>query len=178
MTPAEIRAIVQALPITAAQLDAVMGAGIGSVSRWQTGAVTPTAPVLRLLRAYADGHRPADWPKAASDDAPRAYTEHEVRDLILDAIRTTAAYWASLPDVDSMGQPLTIQGRCNGVAFSILTMLDGCTDLPAMTLTMCPASEDAEFLRGEGENWFQPGMEICTMMHEHFYRKEPSHDHH
>jgi hypothetical protein len=65
MTPAEIRAIVQALPITAAQLDAVMGAGIGSVSRWQTGAVTPTAPVLRLLRAYADGYRPTDWPSDA-----------------------------------------------------------------------------------------------------------------
>jgi hypothetical protein len=66
MTPAEIRAIVQALPITAAQLDAVMGAGIGSVSRWQTGAVTPTAPVLRLLRAYADGYRPTDWPEEES----------------------------------------------------------------------------------------------------------------
>jgi hypothetical protein len=109
-------------------------------------------------------------------DAPRAYTEDEVRDLILDAIRTTAAYWASQPDVDSVGQPLTIQGRCDGVAFSILTMLDGCTHLPAMTLKMDPAPEDAEFLRGEGENWFEPGMEICTMMHEHFYRKEPSHD--
>jgi DNA-binding transcriptional regulator YiaG len=62
MTPAEIRAIVDALPITAAQLDTVMGAGIGSVSRWQLGTVTPTAPVLRLLRAYADGYRPTDWP--------------------------------------------------------------------------------------------------------------------
>jgi hypothetical protein len=67
MTPAEIRAIVAALPITAAQLDAVMGAGIGSVSRWQTGAVTPTAPVLRLLRAYADGYRPTDWPHEGED---------------------------------------------------------------------------------------------------------------
>jgi DNA-binding transcriptional regulator YiaG len=62
MTPAEIRAIVDALPITAAQLDAVMGAGPGSVSRWQTGTVTPTAPVLRLFRAYADGYRPSGWP--------------------------------------------------------------------------------------------------------------------
>jgi DNA-binding transcriptional regulator YiaG len=72
MTPAEIRAIVQALPITAAQLDAVMGAGIGSVSRWQLGTVTPTAPVLRLLRAYADGYRPTDWPHkgAAAIRAP------------------------------------------------------------------------------------------------------------
>jgi DNA-binding transcriptional regulator YiaG len=62
MTPAEIRAIVAALPITAAQLDAVMGVSPGSVSRWQTGTVTPTAPVLRLFRAYADGYRPSDWP--------------------------------------------------------------------------------------------------------------------
>jgi DNA-binding transcriptional regulator YiaG len=68
MTPADIRSIVDALPITAAQLDAVMGAGIGSVSRWQRGAVTPTAPVLRLLRAYADGYRPAQWPKEPSHD--------------------------------------------------------------------------------------------------------------
>jgi DNA-binding transcriptional regulator YiaG len=62
MTPAEIRAIVDALPITAAQLDVVMGVSPGSVSRWQTGTVTPTAPVLRLFEAYADGYRPRGWP--------------------------------------------------------------------------------------------------------------------
>jgi DNA-binding transcriptional regulator YiaG len=62
MTPAEIRAIVAALPITAAQLDAVMGAGPGSVSRWQLGTVTPTAPVLRLFEAYQAGYRPPNWP--------------------------------------------------------------------------------------------------------------------
>jgi DNA-binding transcriptional regulator YiaG len=62
MTPAEIRAIVDALPITAAQLDAVMGVSPGSVSRWQLGTVTPTAPVLRLFEAYQAGYRPPNWP--------------------------------------------------------------------------------------------------------------------
>jgi DNA-binding transcriptional regulator YiaG len=71
MTPAEIRAIIQSLPITATKLDAVMGVSPGVVSRWQRGVYAPSAPALRLLRAYADGYRPSDWPTDTPPQKPR-----------------------------------------------------------------------------------------------------------
>ncbi len=110
-----------------------------------------------------------------SEDEPRAYTEDEVRDMIIEGARQAARYWAALPDVDAIdGRARTIQDRCDGVAFSILTMLDGCgVTLPALTLKLDPHESDKAFLAEEGENWFEPGMEISTSLHE-FYDKPPN----
>jgi len=93
---------------------------------------------------------------------PRAKTKQEARKEFLDHIHSSSEYWANLPD-------LTPQERCDGIAFSILVMLDGGNmDLPAMNVSLCPHPDDKEFLKSEGENWFKPYMVInddCELHH-------------
>lgn len=105
---------------------------------------------------------------------PRAYTADEVRDAIIAYARMTASYWAGLPSADMVtGKTLTTQERCDGVAFSILSMLDGCSAyIPAITLKLDPHEDDKDLLRSEGENWFEPGMEISFALHEYYHAKE------
>ena len=101
----------------------------------------------------------------------RAYTEEEVRDMLLEQIRVVARYWANLPDVDRVtGRALTIHDRCDGVAFSILSILDGSSTLPAFDLTVCPHKEDKQYYIENGENWFKKTT-ISDMLHEHYYKR-------
>jgi DNA-binding transcriptional regulator YiaG len=58
-----IREARRQLGLTQFQLAAVMGLrGPQTVSEWERGARTPSETAVRLLRAYLDGYRPADWP--------------------------------------------------------------------------------------------------------------------
>lgn len=68
MPPAEIRAARKSLALTQGQLAAVMGLrGQGSISEWERGVKSPDGRSVRLLRAYLDGYRPADWPGSATE---------------------------------------------------------------------------------------------------------------
>jgi hypothetical protein len=84
-------------------------------------------------------------------------------------------YWATLPDVDNAtGRQMTVSDRCDGVAFSILTMLDGSSsNLPGFALRPTPHPDDKAFNIAEGENWFDPGCEIVDALHEHYAMKGP-----
>ena len=63
MTPDNIRTTRKKLGLSQPQLAALMGRRQASVSDWETGKHSPDGASLRLLQAYADGYRPADWPK-------------------------------------------------------------------------------------------------------------------
>ena len=81
----------------------------------------------------------------------------DLRDELIQAIHEIARYWANLPDIDpASSRPLTIRGRCEGVAFSILSLLDGASDLPAFDLTVA----DPDDPRG--------GLTISDALHERF----------
>lgn len=101
---------------------------------------------------------------------PRAYTEKEVRDLLLKQIRVMVRYWANLPDVDkATGRQITIYDRCDGVAYSILNILDGGSmGLPAFELTAAPHKEDKQFYIENGENWFEETV-ISDTLHECYH---------
>ena len=63
MTPAEFREARQTLGLDQSQEADVLGYGAQArISEIERGARAPSASVLRLLRAYLDGYRPADWP--------------------------------------------------------------------------------------------------------------------
>lgn len=51
----------------------------------------------------------------------------DVRKQMVEHIDRMVKYWAEQPG-------LSVEDRCDGVAFSVLTMLDGATDVPAMVL--------------------------------------------
>lgn len=101
----------------------------------------------------------------------RPYTEAEVRERFLDHVRAVSKYWADIPFK-------TAQERCDGVAFSIMVMLDGETfGLPGFTVSPRPHDDDRKFHEERGENWY-PGPlpdDICDIggaLHEYFYKRD------
>lgn len=103
---------------------------------------------------------------------PRAYTPDEIRDMLLKQFWGMARYWAGLDgsNVDPNSTPLD---RTSGFLHSMLATLDGSTlNLPAFNLVAAPHPEDPEYLRSQGENWFEPGTVIDDTIHEHMFRND------
>ena len=68
MTHTEIRAARIALGLTPADLAKMLDVGTQTVTRMESTPDrskhrAPAVRMVRLIRAYLDGHRPADWPK-------------------------------------------------------------------------------------------------------------------
>lgn len=95
--------------------------------------------------------------------APRPKTIAEVRDLFLAQVRETARAWAD------PSHPKSVQERCDGVAFSILALLDGSNpNVPGMTLA--PHPDDRAAAIAQGAQWFEPGMVVNDMpLHDAYY---------
>lgn len=106
-----------------------------------------------------------------NDEAPRPYTEDELREMLLDHVRNVVIYWTNVSERDPTRGPISIRRRCEGVAFSILSMLDGCaTDIPGFDLVAQPHEDDKDYYRGMGENWVEPGTTISTALHEFLWK--------
>jgi hypothetical protein len=83
----------------------------------------------------------------------KAITKEEAREKILACVRTIAQEW-SRQGCD----PLRM---CEGVAFSILAMIDGASPgVPAMDLVLRPHPDDRAFCQNQGTDFFQEGMVI------------------
>jgi hypothetical protein len=98
---------------------------------------------------------------------PRAYTAEELRNNVLNHVRLMVEYWATLPGLDE-------RSRCDGVAFSILTMIDGSADQPPMALVALSSDEDKQYSVEKGENWVEHGTVINddVMLHEEYNSPE------
>lgn len=91
-------------------------------------------------------------------------TPDELRDELLQVFRYIAKSWARYPDTDTAtGTVMTIEDRCDGVAFSILAQLDGVGQLPSFDLVahVHPDDEDQRY----------EGVTISDMLHELYYRE-------
>lgn len=108
------------------------------------------------------------------NDKPRAYTEDEVVDMIARHAKTMARYWANIPEVDkATGKKYTVEDRCDGVAWSILAMFDGCSmGIPAFDLKAAVDPSDKKFHKEQGENWFDPKMVISTNLRYRYSKEE------
>lgn len=62
MTPTEIKQARKSLGLTQGQLAALMDIRQATISDWETGKHSPEGPPARLMQAYIDGYRPANWP--------------------------------------------------------------------------------------------------------------------
>ena len=93
-------------------------------------------------------------------------TKENARKNFLTSIRRIATYWASLPNK-------TPNEKCNGVAFSILSLMDGCSNMPSMDIILRPHPDDMEYLSENGKDWYLDGMCINddTLLHEFYYHK-------
>ncbi len=103
----------------------------------------------------------------SEQSTPRAYTPEELRSNVLDHISLMVEYWSTLPGLDE-------RSRCDGVAFSILTMIDGSADQPPMALVALSDEEDKQFYISEGKNWVEHGtvLNADVMMHEEYTSAE------
>ena len=102
-----------------------------------------------------------------TDMTPRAMTEEEVRNAFLEQVRAMVRYWAS-NSVDDK----SVERRLDGLAFSILVILDGGSALPGFTVTPNPHESDKSFHIAEGENWWPDDCDIAGSLHERFYIKD------
>lgn len=98
----------------------------------------------------------------------RAHTKEEARELLLDQIREICDYWSKV-------ESASIKDKCDGVAFSILNVFDGCSGGfgCALDISLSPHPDDKQYLIDEDENYFEYGMVINDdcMLHEFFYKK-------
>lgn len=85
----------------------------------------------------------------------REYTAEEGCALFLDQLATIAHFWAK------ESRATSAVDKCNGVVFSILALLDGCTgEFPACSILLEPHPEDKEFYQENGENWWPEKLDI------------------
>jgi hypothetical protein len=86
---------------------------------------------------------------------PRAYTEEEARQLFLEQVYEIMEFWVK------ESRKSDLKDKMEGCIFSILALIDGSNiGIPAMTLAMNPHPEDKSYHQGQGENWFEDGLEI------------------
>ena len=69
MTPAEktaadFKAGRKLLGLSQTEMAAMCGCTLRSVQNWEGGEYAVSDHAARLMQAYLDGYRPADWPKA------------------------------------------------------------------------------------------------------------------
>lgn len=95
---------------------------------------------------------------------PRAYTEAEVRKLMLDHCRRLARSAAKNPGTTRLE-------ACEIAIFSVLSMLDGETlQLPKFRLVVTPHPDDQQYCSKNGRNWFEPGMQLADDLHHEFFK--------
>lgn len=105
-------------------------------------------------------------------DEPRAYTEDEIRTMLLRHMRSLAKYWATTKlDRKFETKEAEMIDRCEGVVHSILTTLDGCSIvLPGFQIIPNPHPDDKQYHLDHGENYFPDEGDISGFLHESFYK--------
>ena len=94
----------------------------------------------------------------------RAVTKEEMREDFLKQVRNIVDWWKNESRVD-------VDGRIEGVAFSILVLIDGEHAMfPGMDLVMRPHPDDKDYHEKNGENWIPDGLVINdgVALHEEF----------
>ena len=80
----------------------------------------------------------------------RAWTSQEVREKFLHSVWEAVRYWASVEDKDPAD-------KLEGLAFSLLSMLDGCQPaLPPFELVPMPHADDMACHHARRQNYFTP----------------------
>ena len=95
----------------------------------------------------------------------RSLTKEETQEKFLNVIRHNVDYWLNESRIQNT------KDKLEGLAFSILSILDGCGgSLPAFKVIPMPHPDDKEFLISQGENYFPDDIDIATNLHELFLR--------
>lgn len=86
---------------------------------------------------------------------PREMTVEEVQKAFLGHIWAMIYYW------NAETRAATTQDKLEGLAHSILAMLDGCClDVPGFAVIPNPHPDDKAYSIEQGENWFPDNIDI------------------
>jgi len=98
---------------------------------------------------------------------PREWTQEEIREQFIKYVWSVIEQWHNSTRVDDFG-------KLTGVAFSILTAIDGGAELPSFVLAPRPHETDKQFHIDEGENWYpEDWVDIGGGLHEIFHDHVP-----
>ena len=99
--------------------------------------------------------------------SPISWTQEELTERFIQQLREIAEYWATEERVASR------KDACDGVVFTILSMLDGCSvGMPAFSISVQPHPDDKKTCIDAGVNYYEPGMVLSPWLHERYYRGE------
>ena len=103
-------------------------------------------------------------PLIFSETIPKEYTEEEIREIYLRAVWERVRYW----DDDRFSRKDALEG----VAFSILSMMDGCSlDVPPYKVSPIIDIDDINFDLEHGNNIYpMKEIDIGGGLHEMFYK--------
>lgn len=100
----------------------------------------------------------------------REKTTEEVREEFLDHVRYLVSYWDRI-------EKETTKEKLSGLAFSILSALDGCSaGLPSFIVAPCPHPEDKQYHIDNDEDYYPENhdvdvkCDIAGCLHELFYK--------
>lgn len=83
-----------------------------------------------------------------------AYSEEEARDMFLKKIKYITNFWSNY-------ELRSNKEKCEGVAFSILALIDGCSvDFPAINMFLAPHPDDKQYFIDNDEDYFEEGTLI------------------
>lgn len=101
----------------------------------------------------------------------REYNEEEIKQQFLDHVRHLVHYW------DEETRATSQKERLDGLAFSILSAIDGCSaSLPSFVLAPLPHEDDKQYAIDNGDNYYPQNHEsdikcdIGGSLHECFYK--------
>jgi len=108
---------------------------------------------------------PYEQPPVDPSD-PRPYTTEEAVNNLMEGVVHNVRYWQTQPNCGTM------EDRVEGVAFSILSMLDGSQiDIPPFSLMPDVDEDYVDDCIENGDNYYNPDTVISTMLHERFHPK-------
>lgn len=99
----------------------------------------------------------------------REYTKEEVRELFLKQVKQSVDFWVTA-DVNKL------RDRLDGVAFSIMNIIDGTSSLPSFILAPAPHEDDKESCIQDDVNWFPENnntnvnCDIAGSLHELYHK--------
>ena len=94
---------------------------------------------------------------------PREYTKDEIRRSYLDAISNELDFWLH------QSSRVDTKGKMEGLVFSILTILDGESQLPGCKVTVNSHAGDERYHKEQDENWFPNDVDIAGELHHMWY---------
>jgi len=84
----------------------------------------------------------------------RPKTKEEIRQEFLEHIKGLVKYWDELPQK-------TTTDRLDGLAFSILSTIDGCSiSICALNIVVRPHPDDKQFNIDNGDDYYPDGLVI------------------